>query len=412
MKFTVLIPTCERAETLFYAIKTCVQQDYEQLEIIVSDNFSRDNTRDVVESFSDRRIRYLNTGTRVGMSSNLEFALSHVLDGYVTYMGDDDGLMPNALSDAASVIEETSTLALSWLKAHYFWPNSPIPEIRDLLYYSPYNYLLRFKSRDFIRACQDLLVPWERFPSLYNAFVQMDVLQALKDKTGKFFYSVCPDYYSGFALLSQLDNYLYSSRPFSVAGTASHSAGAWYREGSNDNAEMKKYWNDFALDVPVHPRMKLLPRVMMTALVEPFMQANDHCFGGKIKINMKRVFQRMFAEASALDGEEYHQVWREVLELAKQHNLLRHAVRYKEKRKSLGLHAKLTGKGSYTRNDLIVNAAKFGVNDAFGAAELVGKLVGDYSRPEKIISHWYLSMIQSGFCAFLDRMLESKAKGI
>ena len=43
-KFTVIIPTRERAETLYYAIKTCVEQDYENLEIIVSDNASQDDT--------------------------------------------------------------------------------------------------------------------------------------------------------------------------------------------------------------------------------------------------------------------------------------------------------------------------------------------------------------------------------
>ena len=62
-KFSVIIPTRERSDTLQSSLKTCVGQDYDNLEIIVSDNFSTDNTREVVESFDDPRIRYINTGT-------------------------------------------------------------------------------------------------------------------------------------------------------------------------------------------------------------------------------------------------------------------------------------------------------------------------------------------------------------
>ena len=59
-KFSVIIPTRERSDTLQSSLKTCVGQDYDNLEIIVSDNFSTDNTREVVESFDDPRIRYIN----------------------------------------------------------------------------------------------------------------------------------------------------------------------------------------------------------------------------------------------------------------------------------------------------------------------------------------------------------------
>ena len=60
-KLTIIIPTRERATTLYWAIKTCLNQDYENLEVIICDNFSSDNTREVVAEFeSDKRVRYLN----------------------------------------------------------------------------------------------------------------------------------------------------------------------------------------------------------------------------------------------------------------------------------------------------------------------------------------------------------------
>ena len=82
-KFTILIPTRERADTLYHTIRACLNQTYSNYEVIVSDNYSQDNTYDVVHSFSDSRLKYINTGKRMSMSENFDFALSYVSDGYV-----------------------------------------------------------------------------------------------------------------------------------------------------------------------------------------------------------------------------------------------------------------------------------------------------------------------------------------
>ena len=75
--FNVIVPTRERADVLLHCLRTIVAQDYERLKIIVSDNFSQDHTEEIVRSFRDERISYLNTGARLSMSHNWEFALGH-----------------------------------------------------------------------------------------------------------------------------------------------------------------------------------------------------------------------------------------------------------------------------------------------------------------------------------------------
>ena len=55
IKFSIVVPTCERASTLRFTLKTIIEQDYDNLQIIVSDNFSNDETKEVVQSFSDSR---------------------------------------------------------------------------------------------------------------------------------------------------------------------------------------------------------------------------------------------------------------------------------------------------------------------------------------------------------------------
>ena len=107
LKITVVIPTRERCDVLEKSLKTVTSQNYDNLEIIVSDNFSTDKTKDVVRRANDPRIKYINTGKRVSMTHNWEFALSHVTDGWVTIIGDDDGLLPESLNKIAKIIQST-----------------------------------------------------------------------------------------------------------------------------------------------------------------------------------------------------------------------------------------------------------------------------------------------------------------
>ena len=65
-RITVIIPTRERCETLGASIRACVEQDYDNLEIIVSDNASQDDTESVVHSFRDSRLRYIKTDRPAG----------------------------------------------------------------------------------------------------------------------------------------------------------------------------------------------------------------------------------------------------------------------------------------------------------------------------------------------------------
>ncbi len=58
---SVIIPTYNEAETLEVAVRSIMEQTYKSLEIIVSDDKSTDNTREIVEKLQkeDPRVRYL-----------------------------------------------------------------------------------------------------------------------------------------------------------------------------------------------------------------------------------------------------------------------------------------------------------------------------------------------------------------
>src|SRR4051812_19525924 len=93
-KFTVIIPTLNRCETLAHTLETCVAQQDESFRILVSDNLSDDGTCAVVREFCrrDPRVELIQPPHRMGMSAHYEFALSYVQDGFLMLLGSDDGL--------------------------------------------------------------------------------------------------------------------------------------------------------------------------------------------------------------------------------------------------------------------------------------------------------------------------------
>lgn len=56
--FSVIIPTYNRAATISSAIRSAINQSFNNWELIVMDDGSTDSTKDVVDSFLDNRIRY------------------------------------------------------------------------------------------------------------------------------------------------------------------------------------------------------------------------------------------------------------------------------------------------------------------------------------------------------------------
>jgi hypothetical protein len=214
---------------LLWALQTCVAQDYDALEIIVSDNHSTDATRDVVHSFKDKRVRYLNTGKRVSMSENWEFALSHVTEGYVGFIGDDDGLMPGAAAALAGILNESRPTALTWPVHSYYWPTFVDPALSNCLSMS-LRQPLDLTERDSQKTLQNVASFQDHchaLPSLYWGVVDAAVVQAVRRRTGGvFFRSITPDIYSGVAIAGCTKSYLSTSRMFTLSGSSSHSTGA------------------------------------------------------------------------------------------------------------------------------------------------------------------------------------------
>ncbi|MDD2714784.1 MAG: glycosyltransferase family 2 protein [Candidatus Wallbacteria bacterium] len=273
---SIIIPTRERADTLFYTLKTCVDQDYDQFEIIVSDNFSNDNTREVVESFQSPKIRYFNTQARVSMSDNWEFALSQAAGDFITIIGDDDGFIPGAISKAMALLGKTGASALVWDKVEYCWPDHINPEFRNLLKVCLVDAVYYVRSSQKLRKVMNFREGYTRLPCLYNAIIRRECVEKIKkaSKNKRFFNSIAPDAHSGIVLSRVIDRYLWSRYPFSVNGASRHSNGT---ASTNPNLDLKdspaqKFIQENKIQFD--QRLKLAPTVITTVMGE-YLQARE-----------------------------------------------------------------------------------------------------------------------------------------
>src|SRR5262245_40129939 len=87
---TIGIPTYNRAHYLRESISAALAQSYSKIEVIVSDNASTDNTKDVVLALSDSRIVYSRGEQNVGAENNFARVLQLATGKYFGWLQDDD----------------------------------------------------------------------------------------------------------------------------------------------------------------------------------------------------------------------------------------------------------------------------------------------------------------------------------
>ena len=96
---SIIIPTYNRQDLLPRALDSIFRQSYNHWEVIVVDNFSTDNTKDLLSEIKDKRINvyeFKNFGV-IGASRNL--AISHAQGEYLAFLDSDDWWDPTKLED-------------------------------------------------------------------------------------------------------------------------------------------------------------------------------------------------------------------------------------------------------------------------------------------------------------------------
>ncbi|HEY1238120.1 MAG TPA: glycosyltransferase family 2 protein [Solirubrobacterales bacterium] len=108
--------------TVERCIESILSQDFEDLELIVSDNVSDDGTIDTVESYAriDPRVRLNVNPVNVGIQENMNRVLATSRGAYFRWISADDWLEPGCLSACVGALEgRTDAVGVtSWFTIH------------------------------------------------------------------------------------------------------------------------------------------------------------------------------------------------------------------------------------------------------------------------------------------------------
>lgn len=311
---TIVIPTRDRCDTLYYTIQSALSVDYENYEVLISDNASTDQTAKVVSTFCHPKLKYINTRTRLSMSENWEFALNHIENGWVTVIGDDDAMLPGSLKIVNHIIKATNTKAIRSNGAFYRWPSLLGTPYGKLSISLENGYEVR-SSGDYLQKVLDGLLPYNQLPMLYNGgFISKCLIDKVKEVTGNIFMSMIPDVYSAIVFSFLTKNYVYCKEPLAINGASHHSGGtAAFQKVKNtkiyDPAE--KYYSE--KNLPIHKNVDCLgngrlPRSIAVIVYECFLQANSfHECNTKVSTSPEK--QLMLALATQNSNREEVHAW-------------------------------------------------------------------------------------------------------
>jgi len=91
LKVTIMIPTYNQAGFIREAIDSALAQTYPELEVIVCDDASSDETYQVVASIKDRRLKYIRNPINLGRTNNYKNLLyNHATGDFVVNLDGDD----------------------------------------------------------------------------------------------------------------------------------------------------------------------------------------------------------------------------------------------------------------------------------------------------------------------------------
>lgn len=122
---SVGLPVYNASDRITDVVRSVLAQDHENLELVICDNASTDDTEEVCRALAaeDPRIAYHRNATNVGLLNNFVGAMRHARGTYFRWIGDDDALDPRYVSRCLDAFAEDDRLILVTTQIEYTGPD-------------------------------------------------------------------------------------------------------------------------------------------------------------------------------------------------------------------------------------------------------------------------------------------------
>jgi len=116
-KVSVILPTFNRAAYLPDAIESVLCQTFRDFELVIVDDGSTDNTRQIVQMYPDKRIRY-RFKQNGGIASALNCGIKQSTGTYLARLDSDDVFLPEKLAYQVACLDANPDCGLVYTQAY------------------------------------------------------------------------------------------------------------------------------------------------------------------------------------------------------------------------------------------------------------------------------------------------------
>jgi len=124
---SICVPAYNAGRWIRDALESAFEQTYTSLEIVVSDNASTDDTFEILESFTDERLRLSRATRTVSAVANQNTVLRASRGAYVKFLHADDFLQPTCVEKMMDVAGADPTIGLVFAPRDVLAEDAPDP---------------------------------------------------------------------------------------------------------------------------------------------------------------------------------------------------------------------------------------------------------------------------------------------
>lgn len=124
---SVSIPTYNSAAYIKECLDSVLEQDYPNIEIIVSDDASTDDTVSILLDYQSKHssIKLNFNKTNLGITKNCNVILSLCKGKYIAFFAGDDVMLPEKIKQQVEYMEKNTKCTISYHNAEVFFTNDP-----------------------------------------------------------------------------------------------------------------------------------------------------------------------------------------------------------------------------------------------------------------------------------------------
>lgn len=110
---SICIPAYNSSEYIGRTIESVLSQTYDNIELVVVDDCSTDNTVEIVKQFDDARIRLVCNEENLGMTGNWNRCVNECRGEYVKLIPSDDCIYPDCIVKSVEAMENNAGISLT-----------------------------------------------------------------------------------------------------------------------------------------------------------------------------------------------------------------------------------------------------------------------------------------------------------